>query len=228
MRQPDMRGGAALLFDLDGTLIHSDPLHAAIFVDMLRARGIDVGPDAYERDMHGRLTQEIFAEYLPGQDAQRLTEEKEAEFRRRLSASTGDQAVPGAADFVRRGRAMGFRTAVVTNAPGPNAPLTLEVLGLRDAFDFIVRAEDCAFGKPDPAPYRAALDRLGLRPSAAIAFEDSPSGVTSAVTAGLRTVGIATTSPASALAVHGADPVFSDFTEAALGDFLALHQGALT
>jgi beta-phosphoglucomutase-like phosphatase (HAD superfamily) len=67
--------------------------------------------------------------------------------------------------------------------------------------------------KPDPAPYRAALDRLEIAPDEALAFEDSTSGIASAVGAGIPTVGIASTQAPETLAEAGAFVVVKDFAD---------------
>jgi HAD superfamily hydrolase (TIGR01509 family) len=218
----------ALLFDLDGTLIHSDPLHEAVFVDFLAARGVELGAGDYARRIHGRLNLEIFAELLPGEDARHLSELKEAEFRRRLEASTEDHGIAGAAAFLRARRAEGWKTAVVTNAPPANAPASIAAVGLTGLFDTVVAGEDCSAGKPDPAPYREALRRLGVAARDAVAFEDSPSGLSAAIAAGIPTVGLASSLDASTLLDHGVQLVVRDFTDPALEAFLAHGQGALT
>jgi beta-phosphoglucomutase-like phosphatase (HAD superfamily) len=74
--------------------------------------------------------------------------------------------------------------------------------------------------KPDPAPYRAALDKLGVRPNEAIAFEDSTSGIASSVAAGIPTVGIASTQEPEKLLEGGAFVVAKDFTDPVLRELL--------
>ncbi len=75
----------ALLFDLDGTLLDSDPLHIAVFADMLRSRDIAVDKFYYLKHIHGRLNVDVFAELMPDQDPSAMDVAKEAEFRRRLA-----------------------------------------------------------------------------------------------------------------------------------------------
>lgn len=79
-------------------------------------------------------------------------------------------------------------TGLVTNAPHENARHVTQTLGL--SFDVVVLAEELAAGKPDPLPYRVALERLDLEAQEALAFEDSPAGVKAAVGAGIPTIGL--------------------------------------
>jgi len=103
----------------------------------------------------------------------------------------------------------------------------LEALQLKDAFDTIILGEEQAKAKPDPTPYKVALDKLGLNAQQAIAIEDSPSGMRSAVNAGIPTVGIASTQTPETLQNLGAFMTISDFADSQLWTFLnfQLHIG---
>ncbi|HEV2094092.1 MAG TPA: HAD family hydrolase, partial [Rubrobacter sp.] len=85
-------------------------------------------------------------------------------------------------------------------------------LRLEDFFDAVVPAEEVRAGKPDPEPYRAALEKLGADPDETLAFEDSVSGIASAVGAGIPTVGIASTQRPEKLREAGVFMVAKDFT----------------
>jgi HAD superfamily hydrolase (TIGR01509 family) len=109
-------------------------------------------------------------------------------------------------------------TALVTNAPHENARHVTQALGL--SFDAVVLAEELAAGKPDPLPYRVALERLDLGPQEALAFEDSPSGVKAAVGAGIPTIGLTTGHPPEALEAAGAFLLIRDFSDPQLWKYL--------
>lgn len=96
----------------------------------------------------------------------------------------------------------------------------LEVLGIKKAFHTIVLADDCIAGKPDPAPYQVALNKLGIQAGEAIALEDSPSGIRSAVSADIRTIGIASTHDPQVLQSFGAFMAIPDFTDLELWTLL--------
>ncbi len=205
---------AALFFDLDGTLIDSDPLHARIFIELFAERGREIDEAFYVDRIHGRHNTDIFAEHMPGEDAWALHLEKEARFRAVLGAAV--PPVRGAAELIARARAAGWGLAVVTNAPRLNADAMLAALGLGAAFDAVVVGEECAAGKPDPAPYLAALAHFGLAPERALAFEDSPSGLAAARAAGIRTLGLRSSLSHDALTAAGAADTLADFADPGL------------
>ncbi len=214
-----------LLFDLDGTLLDSDLLHEAVFHELMTQRGVPMEDDFYQRHVHGRLNVDIFAEFLPEEpDPQALSEAKEAAFRARLPNPY--PSTPGAAALLDRADAAGWKRAVVTNAMRLNAEAMLAAIGLRDRFEVLVIGEECPCGKPDPYPYAEAMRLLGAAPDDCIAFEDSPSGVTSAVAAGVRTIGIRSSLSDAALRDVGAYMTIQDFTDPALTALLDRQTGA--
>ncbi len=217
----------ALLFDLDGTMLVSDPIHEAVFRELWTERGLPTPDGFYTEQIHGRQNLDVFAEFLPDEpDPQGLHERKEAMFRDRLPRPF--PAMPGLADLVRLSQRQGWKRAVVTNAMRKNADAMLEAIGLRDAFETIVIGEECARGKPAPEPYLEAMRRLGVTPAETIAFEDSPSGIRAAVAAGVYTLAIRSTLDDTALRGAGADATLADFTDPALADHLARLEGPPT
>jgi HAD superfamily hydrolase (TIGR01509 family) len=125
-------------------------------------------------------------------------------------------------DFMEEGRRRGLSLALVTNAPRENVEAVLLALELREVFDEVVLSDEVGNVKPDPAPYRAALERLGVAPAEALAFEDSTSGIASAVGAGIPTVGIASTQARETLEEARAFMVAEHFADPELGKLLNL------
>ncbi len=210
----------ALLFDLDGTLAETDSIHFLIWQDFLRQQGLDTDRTFYQTKISGRLNPDIVAELLPQLSPEAQAEfiwRKEAEFRNRADAL---QPLAGLIDLLDWAAAQKLELAVVTNAPRENAQFMLQTLDLEQRFDTVILGDDLPQGKPDPGPYQEALRRLKLKPPEAIAFEDSPSGIRSAVGAELFTVGIASTHAPSVLEQLGAGLVISDFTDLRLQSLL--------
>ncbi|MGJ8604108.1 MAG: HAD family hydrolase [Marivita sp.] len=214
----------ALLFDLDGTMLHSDPIHEAVFTELWMSRGLPVPNGFYLEQVHGRLNVDVFADHLPDEpDPQALSDWKEAQFRARLPAPYPPTA--GLEAFLNRAQTQGWQVAVVTNAMRLNAEAMLRAIGLRDRFDVIVIGEECAHGKPHPLPYLTAMKALGETPSDCIAFEDSPSGMRAAAASGAYSIGIRSGLDDATLRAAGADLTVQDFTDPALPDILARIQG---
>lgn len=206
----------AILYDLDGTLSNTDPLHFRIWQEMLREYGIEIDETFYKARISGRLNPAIVADLLPQlapTAAEQFIWDKEARFR---DLSPQLQPLNGLHEILHWAETRQLKQGVVTNAPVENAHHTLKALHLESRFDQVVISDLLGIGKPDPAPYRHALQQFGIAPEQAIAFEDSPSGVRSAVAAGIPTIGIASTQEPQVLYAVGAMLVVPDFTASEL------------
>lgn len=181
----------AAIFDLDGTLVLSEPAWQEAKRRVLARLGIEVPQPVYDafvgRGLRGFLTAVIG----PGlTDARRsdLATQIGIEADRLLPALR--QPVPGASAAVRRLWAAGLRIAVCSSSPHRHIVAALDQLGLSDCIPVLVSAADLPRGKPDPLPYLETLRRLDLGPGEAFAVEDALPGVRSAHAAGLAVVGI--------------------------------------
>lgn len=205
----------ALLFDMDGTLSDTDPVHRQAMAETLDAHGVDLNDEAFHRHVSGRSNAAVFGHFFPAlsEEARRaLADEKEALYRRRTPRMT---PMPGLSRLIDWAKARGVACALVTNGPRLNVEHTLSALGLSGAFDCLVLGEELPRAKPDPLPYLEALRRLGVRAERAIAFEDSQAGATAALAAGVFTVEI--TGPSRTASLHsGVDLTVSDFSAPAL------------
>jgi HAD superfamily hydrolase (TIGR01509 family) len=212
---------SAILFDLDGTLVNTDPIHFIAWQKMLNRYGIDIDETFYKSKISGGLNPEILANILPQlspEEAVEFADEKEAMFR---ELAPNLQRMPGLTELLTWTETHQIRPALVTNAPRDNAIFMLEILGLETTFELIVLAEDEAAAKPDPTPYRVAVERLEVNLESVIALEDSPSGIRSAVGAGIPTIGITSTQEPKTLCDRGAFMTISDFTDLRLWTFLS-------
>lgn len=203
----------ALLFDLDGTLSDTDALHSPAWLNLLARHGVEADEEFYKTRISGRSNAVIIRELLPhltDDEVQAVIDAKETDFR---DLATDLEPLPGLLDFIEEGRRRDMKIALVTNAPGDNVPIVLATLGVEKYFDELIFADDVGAGKPDPAPYAAALHKLGLAPEEAVAFEDSASGISSATGAGISTVGIASTQKPGYLLDVGAFVAAENFTD---------------
>ncbi|AFY34386.1 HAD family phosphatase [Calothrix sp. PCC 7507] len=211
---------SAILFDLDGTIVNTDPIHYQAWQQMLGSYSIDIDETFYQSRISGGLNPEIVKDILPQLSpaaGQKFADDKEALFRQ-LAPQL--KPLSGFFELLEWTETHQLKRALVTNAPRLNAEFMLEVLQIKEAFHTVVLAEDCIAGKPDPSPYQAALDNLGIVAAQAIALEDSPSGIRAAVGAGITTVGVASTHDPKALLEVGALIAIPDFTDLQLWTLL--------
>ena len=210
----------ALIFDMDGTLVHSDPVHLEAFAEILKPEGVTIDEEIYRSTIVGRTNEAIFASLLPHLSVERhevYADEKEAAFRRMAQDL---EPLEGLLDLLDWAEAQSLRIALVTNAPRLNADHMLEALGLAERFPIQITIDQVERGKPDPLPYLTAIERLGIRPEEAIAFEDSPSGMKAAKAAGLFSFGVLTGLSAAELTKVGADRTIETFRDRALWEVL--------
>lgn len=210
----------ALLFDLDGTLVHSDPLHFDVFRDLFAKYGRPLDWDEFRIHISGRSNPEIFEHFLPDhpERAAELAERKEAEFRKRLDDRV--EPTPGIAGLLDWAEHNALPYAVVTNAPHANAEAMLKAAGLAARFELVIAEGDAVRGKPDPAPYLLAMEQLGVTPEASVAFEDSRSGNRAARASGAYVFGMTSSLEAEALLQAGAHQAIANFDDPALWAYL--------
>jgi sugar-phosphatase len=199
----------AAVFDLDGTLVNTEPASRRRWARLFDAHGAPYD-DALLGSFAGRRGREVLAELIhlfPGRTADELYDEV-------VSYELGPDValpVPGAVPLVRSISAGDVPIGVVTSGVRPYAEGQLVRLGIRELLDVVITADDVAEGKPSPEGFLAACARLDVAPGVAVAFEDAPAGVAAAKAAGMPTVAIATTQSPEALAA--ADLVVTDLTE---------------
>lgn len=218
---PDLK---ALLFDLDGTLSDTDPIHFEAMKSTFAREGIDLTEGDFRKHISGHSNADIFARYFPHMPVTQqraFADAKEAEFRR---LATTLAPTPGLDRLLEWAEARRLKVGLVTNAPSLNVDHMLGALGLTSRFDTIVYGELLPRAKPDPLPYLEALSRLNCNASDAMAFEDSVPGVVAAKRAGLFAAGLSAASGAPVLSAAGADIIVKDFSASTLWQRLGAIQ----
>lgn len=212
----------ALLFDLDGTLSNTDAIHFPNWIEILRPYGVEVTRELYEEKLSGWVDRRGVEAVLPDlsdEEADALLETEELRARQRASEIG---PLPGLRGLLEAARRRGLPIALVTNSPREDANEVLQPLGLDGIFDPVVYQHHTGDGedKPDAAPYERALEELGLPAGEVVAFEDSPTGASAAVEAGIPVVGISTGHAPEELSDTGVEIVVGDYMDPALYDFL--------
>ena len=204
---------AALLFDLDGTLIDSDAGHLRAFQRVFAAHGIALDKATYDKRILGADNAQIGRDFLPhlsaAEQAATLAA-KEQRYRDDLGEVEPIAGIDALLDFADARR---LGVAVVTNAPRANVETVLDALGLAERLPLWVIGPELPRAKPDPLPYLTALARLGADPARSLAFEDSLSGLRAARAAELTTIALTTTLPADKLLAAGAEIAIADFAD---------------
>jgi len=192
----------AIIFDLDGTLADTEPLHFEAFARVLHSEGIELDRDDYFSRLIGLDDRDCFTTVLkesgrtPSEGTLAAMVERKAGIYQRMIADR-DVTYPGAADFVWR-CAERFPLIVATGTLRIEAETILKAAGVRELFVDIVAAEDVEHGKPSPEGFEKALGRLGflLRPrppleaKECLVIEDTVAGVEAARRAGMRVLAV--------------------------------------
>ena len=182
----------ALIFDLDGLLVDSEPLTELAITALFQQHGCQIRPTAalFERVMGRRipdvltLLAEICGLTVP---VEVLNEELEA---RRLEVLRGRvQPCAGAAELLAFANNAGLRLALGTSGRRQYVDAVLGEVGFRGCFEVEVTGDDVACGKPAPDVYLLAADRLRVAPARCVVFEDAPTGIAAAVAAGMASGG---------------------------------------
>jgi beta-phosphoglucomutase len=186
--------GLGLIFDLDGVIVDSNPVHTVSWRVYLRRCGMEP-PENFERRMYGRrnddIVRDLFGAGLDAAEVSRHGTEKEALYREMMRPVLQSHLVPGVVSFLERHRDVPM--AVATNGERANAEFVLECGGVGPYFRVVVDGGQVSRPKPHPEIYLRAAGLLDLPPADCIVFEDSLAGVEAARAAGTRVVALTTT-----------------------------------
>ena len=191
----------ALIFDFDGVVVDSEPIHLAGFQRVLEGIGIAMTEEEYYRLYLGyddrdclRVASRNAGRELDEQAIARLTAEKTALVQRMLAESI--QPLPGAVELIRSATEAGVPLAICSGALREEIELASQTIGVLDYFRAIVPAEDVSQGKPNPEGYLKARGQLAdltgqdIRASRCVVVEDSPAGIEAAKAAGMNVLAV--------------------------------------
>lgn len=194
---------AALLFDLDGTLIDSMPHHHVAWQEWHRRRALPFDPDGFFAATAGRTNAEIMRTLVPGATADdylAMGHEKEALYREIAVQSL--ELIPGFEALRASARERGLQLAICTASTPENMALAFGRFGLDAQMDTVVSPADGVRGKPHPDVFLEAARRLGVAPADCVVFEDAPLGIEAARRAGMTAVALTTSLPAQEFAAY--------------------------
>lgn len=175
----------AIAWDVDGTLVDSEPLHHRALLAACHQFGLDLSQMPEERFCGVHINDvwtQLESELPPEVPKEAWLEAIEDYYHQH---SDDLIAIPGGQDVIRQLAARGVKQACVSNSCRRIVESNLRALGVLEFIDIIITLDDVNRGKPAPEPYQRALDAFGLPASAVLAVEDSPTGMLSARGAGM-------------------------------------------
>lgn len=201
-----------IVFDLDGTLADTEPLHIDTWLVILNNLGLKFDESWMHQwiGLSDRLVAEhVCEQYLKGQSVEGLQQLKQQTYRNR--AITEVKLFDQVEDYLHEITQF-VPIALATNSSQDDVSAVFQATNLQRHLKVIVTANDVTNLKPHPEPYQSASFKLGLEPSLCFALEDSPAGIHSAKSAGLFAIGVENSHPSEKL--KEANLIFSDTPKA--------------
>ncbi|UJP66447.1 HAD family hydrolase [Mongoliitalea daihaiensis] len=182
----------AVIFDMDGVICHTNPFHSIAFQEFFAKRDLYPTEEEFKDHMYGKNNSYILSHFLgrkiEGEELAILEEEKESLFRKIYQSQI--TPISGFLPFFHSLKKTGIPTGVGTSAPMANMEMIIKSLGIQSQMESMLASEDVSKHKPDPEVYLKSAQKLGASPASCIVFEDSFSGVTAALNAGMKVVGV--------------------------------------
>lgn len=196
----------AVLFDFDGVIVNSEPLHFWAFHEVLRGEQIDLSEEEYYRELIGFDDKGAF-KHIFGKRGKPLDPKTFLRVMTLKSEKMMDfiqarryQALPGVEEFIRA-LWWHYPLAICSGALREEIEAMLEGIALRDCFKVIIAAEDVTVGKPDPSGYLLCASQLSakikkdLKPEECLIVEDAPSVIKNVRSVGFQVLAVATSYP---------------------------------
>lgn len=192
----------ALLFDLDGTLILSDPYHFRAWNAFAARYGRSISEEEYSQFITGKTNAAILHWFFDGKEmtpsqTDAMALEKEQLYYALFAPDI--KPVHGALGLMQKAREAGLKLGIVTNGLKQNIDFLFTHVPINSMIDVTISSADVRRGKPDPEPYLTAASRLHLLPEECLVFEDSPTGLQSAAAAGMNAVAMLSSFPEETL-----------------------------
>jgi beta-phosphoglucomutase family hydrolase len=184
----------ALIFDMDGVIVDSNPMHRESWVAFNRRYGLETTEEMHQF-MYGKRNDQIVRDFygdgITAEEVEARGRAKERLYREMMAGRTEEMLVPGLRAFLERHRDLPM--GVGSNAEPENVAHVLDEAGLRRYFRAVVDGHQVHNPKPHPEVYLRVAELLETEPANCIVFEDSHSGAAAAVAAGMRVIGLCTT-----------------------------------
>jgi beta-phosphoglucomutase len=195
-----MKYSFAIIFDMDGVLVDSNPVHKIALKQFCDQHGQDLSEQQLRDKIYGRTNKDWIPNVFPNispKTLQQYADEKEALFRKLYEECI--EPLNGLTSFLNLLNEKKIPRAIGTSAPSANVDFTLDKTGIRNFFDIILDEKFVNRGKPDPEIYIKCVEALKYPAEKCIVFEDSVSGIQAGKAAGCKVVGVTTTHTAAEL-----------------------------
>lgn len=181
----------AIIFDMDGVLINTEPLHYKCWREVVKEDGIDLAYDAYKgcigatRDVLLDILKEHYDKVYENPDElmQRMKNKKLA-----IIEKEGFPMLSGLKESIETLHRAGYQLAVASSSPQDAIEMTLDAVGIRPYFDSTTSGSEVVHSKPAPDIFLRAMEKLHLTPSDCLVVEDSTNGGKAAAAAGMKCV----------------------------------------
>lgn len=187
-----MNKSIAVIFDMDGVICHTNPFHSKAFRVFFSSRNLSPTDEEFAEHMFGKSNSYILSHFLrrniSGAELLELEEEKESLFRELYEPHV--DPIAGIVPFINELHDHGVKLGVATSAPYANLDMILGKVPIREKLSSLLASENVKMHKPDPEVYLTSARNLGVSPDQCVVFEDSFSGVSAAINAGMKVVGV--------------------------------------
>jgi HAD superfamily hydrolase (TIGR01509 family) len=184
----------AVIFDMDGVIIDSEPAHLRVCLELFKKLNIDLSEEEYGRFIGVSNTSMWTTLKQMYGLAQTIQELAEQQARANIDdfKNGDDKPMPGILELLSNLKKEGIKIGLASSSPLETINLILEKFEIKDYFDAVVSGEGLKGGKPAPDIYHLSVSRIGKSPEACLAIEDSFAGIQSAKAAGLYCAGLRT------------------------------------
>jgi beta-phosphoglucomutase family hydrolase len=212
-----------IIFDMDGVLADTGPIHFESWVKMANEIGYEFTKELFEETFGQQsipITRKLVGDDIDLKLVRKWANLKEKYYREMMKDKI--EPLPGVINLLKNLKKNGFKLAVGSSGPPENVKLILNNLKIESFFNVVVTAAQVRHGKPDPEVFLITAKNLRLKPQNCIVIEDAPVGIKAAKKAGMKSIAITTTHNEKEL--FEADRIVNDLTNININDLLLLFE----